>query len=359
MQPRVALMMLSLVPGAMGGTETFLRALTTGLDPNAVDVTAYVPRNARGFSGGIHEVVIEEVAGGPSNLARLRAAATGSVLGRRIRRRMLETDVVHYPLTSAFPAMPDSVGRIVTLHDLAHLELPQNFSVAERAYRRIAYEAPAKSADLVLTLSDHARTSIIDRLGIPPDRVRAIPLGVNLERFTPGDQPRDNFLLYPARPYPHKNHARLIEAVRQLRRDEPDLRLVLTGEGLERLGDLPEWVERRGLVSLDELAHLYHTARLMVFPSLFEGFGLPPLEAMASGCPVASSKAASLPEVLGGAAELFDAHSPESIADGIRRALGRTNELVALGMERVRDTGWDPCLRAHERAYREVAERRA
>lgn len=359
MQPRVALMMLSLVPGAMGGTETYLRALTTGLDPDAVDVTAYVPRTARGFSGVIPEVVIEEVLGGPSNAARLRAAAAGSLLGRRIRRRILPTDVVHYPLTSAFPVMPESVGKIVTVHDLAHLELPRNFSFAERAYRRIAYEAPAKRADLVLTLSNHARTSIIERLGIPPDRVRTIPLGVNLERFTPGDRPRDNFLLYPARPYPHKNHARLIEAVRQLRRDEPDLRLILTGEGLERLGDLPEWVERRGLVSLDELVQLYHTARLMVFPSLFEGFGLPPLEAMASGCPVAASEAASLPEVVGGAAELFDAHSSESIADGIRRALRRTDELVALGLHRVRDTGWGPCLRAHERAYRDVAESRA
>lgn len=359
MPPRVALMMLSLVPGAMGGGETFLRALTSGLDPKAVDATAYVPRNARGFSEGVPEVVIEDVVGGPSNVQRLRAAVTGSVLGGRIRKQMLRPDVVHYPLTSAFPAMPDSVGKVVSLHDLAHLELPENFSFAERAYRRIAYEAPAKRADLVLTLSDHARAGIIDRVGIAPDRVRTIHLGVNLDRFTPGDQPRENFLLYPARPYPHKNHARLIEAVRQVRREDRDLRLVLTGEGLERLGDLPDWVERKGLVSLEELVRLYRTARLMVFPSLFEGFGLPPLEAMAAGCPVASSNAASLPEVLRGAAELYDAHTPESIADGIRRALSRSDELVALGLDRVKDTGWEACLRAHEQAYRDVAERRA
>lgn len=359
MPPRVALMMLSLVPGAMGGGETFLRALTSGLDPEVVDATAYVPRHARGFSEGVPEVVIDDVVGGPSNVQRLRAAVTGSLLGRRIRKQMVRPDVVHYPLTSAFPPMPDSVGKIVSLHDLAHLELPQNFPWAERAYRRIAYEAPAKRADLVLTLSEHARAGIIERVGIPPERVRTIHLGVNLDRFSPGDLPRENFLLYPARPYPHKNHARLIDAVRDLRREDPDLRLVLTGEGLERLGDLPDWVERRGLVSLDELERLYHTARLMVFPSLFEGFGLPPLEAMAAGCPVASSDAASLPEVLQGAAELYDAHSAESIADGIRRALGRTDELVALGLERAKNTGWAACLRAHERAYIDVAAMRA
>lgn len=360
MEPRVALAMLTLVPGAMGGTETYARALTRHLDPARVDATAYVPRGAEGFSAGIPEVVVPEVTAGASTARRLLVAARGTLLGGRIRARMGDAQVVHFPFTAAIPPMPASVGRIVTVHDVQHLDLPQNFSAAERAYRKLTYEAPARSADLVITDSEFARSSIIRHLGLAPEKVRAIHLGFDASGFAPGDEARENFLLYPARPYAHKNHSALIEAVALLRRDDPDLRLVLTGEGLERLGDLPEWVSRRGLISFDELKRLYRTARALVFPSLYEGFGLPPLEAMASGCPVAASDAASIPEVVGDAAELFDPATASTIADGIRRALARSDELVALGLARAASFGgWDACVRAHEDAYLEVAGRQS
>ena len=358
MRPRVALAMLTLVPGAMGGTETYARALTRHLDPNRVDATAYVPRVAEGFSGGVREVVVPEVTAGASTRERLTVAVRGTALGGRIRRRMSGAQVVHFPFTAAIPPIGPAVGRIVTVHDVQHLDLPGNFSRAERAYRRLTYERPARAADLVITDSEFARRSIIGHLGIAPEKVRAIHLGFDATGFTPGEDARENFLLYPARPYAHKNHRALIDAVALLRREDADLRLVLTGEGLERLGDLPPWVERRGLITFDELKRLYRTARLLVFPSLYEGFGLPPLEAMASGCPVAAADAASIPEVVGDAAELFDPHSAESIADGVRRALARTDELTARGLARAAAAGgWDACVRAHEDAYLEVAAR--
>ena len=97
-----------------------------------------------------------------------------------------------------------------------------------------------------------------------------------------------------------------------VRRDAPALRLVLTGGGLESLGDLPSWVDNRGLVSREELLSLYQRAACLAFPSRYEGFGLPPLEAMASGCPVAAAAAGSLPEVCGDAATMFD---PDDAAD--------------------------------------------
>jgi len=355
---RVALSMLTLVPGAMGGTETYARALTRHLDPARVDATAYVPLGAAGFSGGVREVVVPEVTAGASTLARLTVAARGTLLGGRIRRRMSGAQVVHFPFTAAIPPIGPAVGRVVTVHDVQHLDLPGNFSRAERAYRRLTYEAPARAADLVITDSEFARASIIRHLGLPPDKVRAIHLGFDASGFTPGAEARENFLLYPARPYAHKNHRALIDAVGLLRREDADLRLVLTGEGLERLGDVPDWVERRGLISFDELKRLYRTARLLVFPSLYEGFGLPPLEAMASGCPVAAADAASIPEVVGDAAELFDPSSADSIADGVRRALARTDDLVARGLARAASAGgWAACVRAHEDAYLEVAAR--
>ena len=169
--------------------------------------------------------------------------------------------------------------------------------------------------------------------------------------FTPYLGPRQPFLLYPARGWAHKNHARLIEAVRLLRADEPGLRLVLTGGGLEALGPLPDWVDVRGQVPLTELHELYRQATCLVFPSLYEGFGLPPLEAMASGCPVAASTAGALPEVCGDAAVLFDAEDPVAIAAGVREALERHDELVGRGLQQATRFPWSACAAAHEDAY--------
>jgi glycosyltransferase involved in cell wall biosynthesis len=109
---------------------------------------------------------------------------------------------------------------------------------------------------------------------------------------------------------------------------------------------------------LAELRELYRTAACMVFPSLYEGFGLPPLEAMASGCPVASSTAGSLPEIVGDAAVLFDPHDPEAIASAIRTAIARTEELQKLGLEQVQKFTWEHCADVHEQAYRYAFDRR-
>jgi len=161
------------------------------------------------------------------------------------------------------------------------------------------------------------------------------------------------FLLYPARPWTHKNHARLFEAFAQLRRERPDLRLVLTGEG--DFGTLPDGVEARGRVSRDELVDLYRSAAALVFPSLYEGFGLPVVEAMACGCPVACSNATSLPEVAGGAARLFDPRDVHEIAAAVDDVLAEPEPWIKRGLERAKDFTWDRAARAHEDVYRELS----
>ncbi len=118
-------------------------------------------------------------------------------------------------------------------------------------------------------------------------------------------------------PWPHKNHERLFAAFAELRRSHPDLELLLTAYE----GPTPSGVRSLGHVSRDELARLYRTAAGLVFPSLFEGFGQPPLEAMACGCPVASSNAAALPEVCGEAARLFDPTSVEAMVEAVEEIL--------------------------------------
>src|SRR5207245_4062454 len=124
-----------------------------------------------------------------------------------------------------------------------------------------------------------------------------------------------------------------------IRREQPELRLVLTGGG--HSGASPEGVEVRGLVSERELVDLYRRAAALVFPSLYEGFGQPPLEAMACGCPVACSNAASLPEVVGDAARLFDPESPEDMAAAVEAVLDRPEEWARRGLERAQPSAWD------------------
>lgn len=268
-----------------------------------------------------------------------------------MRLRFNGIDVVHYPLTVPLPSIP--ARTVVTLHDIQHLDLPDLFSRGERVFRRLAYDRAARQADAVIVPSAFVRDRVVDRLRLDPGRIRVIPLGIDHDVFQPGAEPREPVLLYPARPWPHKNHARLLEAFALLRRHRPELRLVLTGKGTERLAG-PAGVEALGSVPHRELVAHYRRASCLVFPSRYEGFGAPPLEAMACGTPVASSCRGSLPEVCGDAAVLFDPDDPEAIAAGVLEALDRAPELVARGLVHATRYTWDETAARHEDAYRSV-----
>ncbi|MDX6598099.1 MAG: hypothetical protein QOE87_1986 [Gaiellales bacterium] len=349
----VALAMLTLVPGAMGGSETYARALTRELAGSSeVAVTAYVAAVGAGFCLGVPERVVPGIGGGASTRARLTTLVQAAYRRRSIRASWASADVVHYPFTAPVPRPSAPTATVVSLLDVQHLDLPDLFSRAERAYRHRFYDAAARNADVVVTISEFAKARIVALLQIDPERVVVAPLGVDSTEFEPNLGPRENLLLYPARAWPHKNHAALLEAFSLLRAADPTLRLVLTGGDLDRLGAVPPGVEVRGLVGRGELRELYRTAAALVFPSLYEGFGLPPLEAMASGCPVAASHAGSLPEICADAAVLFDPHRPASIAAGVQEAIARGDDLRGRGIARARSFTWAACAAAHERAYR-------
>ncbi|WP_024287630.1 glycosyltransferase family 1 protein [Cellulomonas sp. KRMCY2] len=355
---RVAVSMLTLVPGGMGGSETYARELTRRLAGSTrVAATAYVAQIGAGFSPGLDEHVAQGVAGGAGTVDRVRTIVQAAWHRRAIHRSMRPADVVHFPFTAPVPWPPRDAAFVQSLLDVQHLDLPHLFSRADRLYRSRYYDHAARRADGVITISAFAKQSIVDRLGIDPGRITVAHLGVDTTAYTPHLGERERFLFYPARAWAHKNHGVLVEAVRLLRKDEPGLRLVLTGGRLETLGTLPDWVDVRGLVPLPELRELYRTAACLVFPSLYEGFGLPPLEAMASGCPVAASDAGSLPEICGDAAVLFDAHDPAAVAAGVTQALARGPELARRGLDQVTRFTWASCAAAHEDAYLAAAGR--
>jgi glycosyltransferase involved in cell wall biosynthesis len=346
----VGLPLLTLVPGISGGSETYARELCRALARvGEQEYEALVSTLAPDAADGLPSVVAAGYAASTSTGGRLRAMGSTWLLPGPLRRHLERADVVHYPLT--VPVPPAGKPTVLTLLDVQHLDLPELFPRGERLFRRLAYDRAARRADHVIVISEWVRERVAERLGVDPDRVHAIHLGVDRVRFTPDPSiAREPFLYYPARPWPHKNHVRLYEAFAAVRRDRPGLRLVLTGAGHDTAG-LPEGVETLGDAALETRVSLYRRASALVFPSLYEGFGLPPVEAMACGCPVAASDAGSLPEVVGDAAVLFDPREPASIAAGISEALDRADELRERGLARAAGFTWDATARAHDRVY--------
>lgn len=358
----VALAVLTVDPGGMGGGETYARALTRLLVPRADEeglaVQVLVPENARGFSEGVPELVAEGVVSGAGHRRRAIGMLQALLRTPRLRRRLGPDTVLYFPFTVPLPWPSRRQGHVQMVFDLQHRDLPQLFPRVERFFRRIAYEATARRADAIITISAFTKGRIVELLHIPEERIHVSHLGVDTERFTPNFGPREDFVFYPARAWPHKNHARLFEAVRLLRAEGHALRLVLTGGDLDRLGPLPDFVDWRGHVTPDELADLYRRAAVLAFPSLYEGFGFPPIEAMASGCPVAAADSGALPEICGEAAVYVDPLEPRSIADGILEAIARTAELGPRGVERARRFSWERCREEHLAVFRAVGEQR-
>ena len=351
----VGISLLTLVPRTSGGSETYARELVRGLARvGRLEYHVYAPTLAPGVIDGLRGHVVESYEASDSTAGRLRAMAAATTFPGRVRREVIGTapDVLHFPLTITIPRGA-GVPYVTSVLDVQHEVYPRFFSRAELAYRRFAYRAAVAGSKLVVTISEHAREAIVERLGVPPERVRAIYLGLDFERLKPGDQRRGPFLLYPANGWPHKNHARLLKAFALIRRERPELRLVLTGSGLSKLPPC-EGVEVRGHVPREELIRLFQTAEALVFPSLYEGFGLPPLEAMACGCPVAASNAAALPEVLGDACRYFDPNDPETIAAATLAVLADAGALSAKGLEHARHFTWDKCARRHDDVYEEA-----
>jgi glycosyltransferase involved in cell wall biosynthesis len=354
----VALPMLTLFPGAMGGGETYARELSAGLARlDDFDVTVYLPGNAADWNPGPAREVEPRVHSGTGQRARLAGLWSAYRNSGRLRARMAGTEVVHFPFTVPIPSPKKGTRFAETAFDMQHRDLPELFGRGERLFRSFAYERPIRRADAVFTISEFSKSRIVHHLGVDESKIHVAYLGVDVDRFVPNHGERDDYLFYPARAWRHKNHAVLFDAFARLRRDRPELRLVLTGNDIPSLGELPPGVEWAGHVSLDELVRLYQRAAALVFPSRYEGFGLPVVEAMAAGCPVASSNAGSLPEICGDAAVLFDPDDPAAIAAGVEEALARSGELSRLGPPRAARFTWDSCVRVHADVYRELAAR--
>jgi glycosyltransferase involved in cell wall biosynthesis len=242
---------------------------------------------------------------------------------------------------------------VVTIHDIIPLVLPAyRGSPLVRAYTWLQALA-CRSAETILVDSQWSRRDVLRVLRVPSDRVHVVYLGVD-ERFSPdrsGPRPLDQpYIFYIGGWDVRKNVRTLIRAFAHISEKVPDLILAIAGEPganprffpdlRAEAAPLGDRVRFLGRVSDEEKLALYRHAELFAFPSLYEGFGLDPLEALACGCPVVCSNATSLPEIVGDAAVVVDARDVHTLADGMMSALDRAGELRAKGPLQAAKFSW-------------------
>jgi glycosyltransferase involved in cell wall biosynthesis len=340
----IVISLATLAPGRMGGSERYARELLAALETEGtLKYEVLVPPDAVGSVGRLSAHPIGARSDSPRPVAFARAGLA--------RRSVPRAVAVHYPLTVPLPAT--GLLSVVTLHDVLHLDRPELVPRRVRLFRRWAYDHAARRADRVIVPSVFVRARAVELLGLDPARVRVVPHGIDHGLFQPGEAVREPFVLYPGRMWPHKNHSRLFAAWPIVRRERPDLELILAGGG-HQSRVLPAGVRSIGNVPDLELAALYRRAAALVFPSLYEGFGWPVLEAMASGCPVAAARGSAVDEVAAGAASMFAPESPEDLARAVLAAVADDGDLVARGLSRAAEFTWARCAREHEDVYREL-----
>jgi len=268
---------------------------------------------------------------------------------------------------------------VVTIHDCIHLMFPQYLPNRwALTYARKSISMAARRSTRVLTVSESSKRDIQRFVDIPPGKVDVIynsydprfaiePDAETVNRVRERYQLQSEFVLYAGNVKPHKNLERLIEAFHIVRsRGLDHLKLVLIGDEISKYTALRRAVHRHqlhnyvrflGYLPEETLAVMYRLAGVFVFPSLYEGFGLPPLEAMASGTPVVTSNVSSLPEVAGDAAILVDPYSAEAIADGMYRVLtdaGLRSDLKLRGPQRASQFSWASSVRRVREIYGQV-----
>ena len=289
--------------------------------------------------------------------------------------RRNRVDVFFSP-AQTMPLLPFSrTAMVVTVHDLAFLHYPGTKSRQFRTYMNWMLRHTTRSASLIIADSEHTRRDVKTTYHVPEERLTTVMLAasnrfshpvdpVTLQRVKKRYGLEESVVLAVGDIEPRKNIARLIEAVSQIKQKGcPAVQLVLVGKARRGMEVLQQAIHRHGLsdavvltgyVCDEELAALYRLARVFVYPSLYEGFGIPPLEAMMSGTPVVASNASSIPEVVGDAGILVDPYHVESIVDGINRVLsdpGLAQNLVVRGYRQAQRFSWETTARQTLKAF--------
>jgi glycosyltransferase involved in cell wall biosynthesis len=274
----------------------------------------------------------------------------------------LGLDLLHYPRTTIWP-LSINTPCVLTFFDMQHEFYPQFFTQKELDRRGESYRSSVEKAEHLIVPSQYTQQTLIEKYDVPVTKMTLVPVGLprsfhrvelsEVERIRNKYNLPERFVYYPANPWLHKNHARLMSALRIYGERYGEVPwLVLSGRlhnerrdagSLAIAAGVSERVIDLEFVAQEDLPGLYSAASLMVFPSLFEGFGIPLVEAMGCGCPIAAADATAIPECVGKAALLFDPWDPADIADKIYHLLvdeKLRQLLVKRGYERAQQFDW-------------------
>jgi glycosyltransferase involved in cell wall biosynthesis len=364
---RIGVNALYLIPGGVGGTEIYLRSLLGALAEidsgnqyfvftNRETDAALVPKQPN-FHGQPQAV--------RASFRPARILWEQTVLPVAVTR--LRLDVLLNPGFTAPIYCP--CPAVTVFHDMQHKRHPEYFRWFDLPFWRILLYASAHLSTLVLADSEATRADLLRYYRLPPDKVRVAPLGVDPVFFGLPREPQ-KFLLAVSTLHPHKNLDRLLEAFAQFRKQQPDFRLVIAGlrgfhaTALERLraeAGLAEAVEFTGWIPRQDLYSLYARAWAFLYPSTFEGFGLPLAEALAAGIPTACSAIQPLAGLAGDAALQFDPLDAGALADAMLRLVSDEALRIRLAVEgprRARHFSWTATARATLMTLEEAASPR-
>lgn len=379
----IALNAISFVPGKIGGMETYLRNLVDYLQ-RLDHENSYTLLCDQRYAG---EFVLENPRFQVKHLNYARPSWKWFVRG--VVRNTFHVDIlgmemkgggvdfIHHPFTVLTP-LATGIPSLLTFWDMQHEFFPEFFDKLDIQRRRRNYQASAREAQRIIVSAGFTKECLIERYGIDAGKIDVIHTGYGpqyrlitdteaLASFRNKYSLDRPFLYYPAATWPHKNHRTLLAAMKILKDSHRfDGQLLLTGIAMQSHGVILAEIDRLGLkdhvrvlgyLPVEELPYLYNLARLLVFPSLFEGFGIPLVEAMACGCPVLCADATSLPEVAGDAGELFDPGSSEDLAAKIWSLWHddcRLQEMKQRGLERAGNFTWDETARRTLQVYRRM-----
>jgi glycosyltransferase involved in cell wall biosynthesis len=369
----VGLNLIFLVPGETGGMEVVARELIPALidtAPREMRFTAFVNREAAAAKDGPWGELLPAVTVPVHARNRVQWVLGEQTLLPRLAARE-GVDLVH-SLASTAPTW-GRFRRVVTVHDLIYARFPEAHAGIRDLGMRVLVPMAVRRSHRVIVDSHSTQHDLVELLGTPAERIDVIPLGVGTVRRCEPMAERElrarldlgerRIALSLSAKRPHKNLAALIGALARIPAERRPL-LVLPGYPTAHEAELRERACAAGIqgdvrfldwLSGEEFEGLWKLAKVFVFPSLYEGFGLPVLEAMARGVPVACSNASSLPEVAGDAALLFDPHDEAAIAAALERLLADRTEverLRARGFERARQFTWERTARLTLESYR-------
>lgn len=351
---RVGINAISLYPGKIGGAEQYLRNILDELD-NYSEIEVYLFLNESAISEFVEsdqrKLVCIDMA------YNQNAQLKGFIAYYKI-------DIWFCPFFHLIP-VDCGIPSVTTIFDIQQDYFPQNFDKRVLKDRVRLTRDTVENTDLILTISEFSKKTIIERYGIQESKIKVTYLDADSSFNDPinlavldsvKDSLPEEFVLFPANMWPHKNHINLIKgfAIAKKRQEFP-MKLVFTGAQERESAQIIQTIEDCGLrddiiylgyIPQEQMRYVFRSATILAFPSLFEGFGIPLVEAMASDIPIICSKSSCVPEIAGDAAILFNAEKPEEIADAILEVYNNPilrQDLVEKGKERRKLFSWKKC----------------